>query len=69
MKNLDTLINELCPDGVEFVKLEEVLGYEQPTKYIVKCKEYQEYSGAKRLFGHRRLYYGCAGNQPIRWLK
>lgn len=43
MKNLDTLINELCPDGVEFVKLEEVLGYEQPTKYIVKCKEYQEY--------------------------
>lgn len=41
MKNLETLIRELCPDGVEFVKLEDVLDYEQPTKYIVKCKDYQ----------------------------
>lgn len=24
MKNLDTLINELCPQGVEFVKLGDV---------------------------------------------
>lgn len=41
MKNLETLIQELCPDGVEFVKLGNVLDYEQPTKYIVKCKDYQ----------------------------
>ena len=41
MKNLETLIRELCPDGVEFVKLGDVLDYEQPTKYIVKCKDYQ----------------------------
>lgn len=41
MKNLDTLIQKLCPDGVEFVKLGDVLDYEQPTKYIVKCKDYQ----------------------------
>ena len=41
MKNLETLIQELCPNGVEFVKLGDVLGYEQPTKYIVKCKDYQ----------------------------
>lgn len=41
MKNLETLILELCPDGVEFVKLGDVLDYEQPTKYIVKCKDYQ----------------------------
>lgn len=40
MKNLETLIQELCPDGVEFVKLGDVLDYEQPTKYIVKCKDY-----------------------------
>ena len=40
MKNLETLIQELCPDGVEFVKLGEVLGYEQPSKYIVKSKDY-----------------------------
>lgn len=41
MKNLEILIQELCPDGVEFVKLGDVLDYEQPTKYIVKCKDYQ----------------------------
>lgn len=41
MKNLETLIQELCSDGVEFVKLGDVLDYEQPTKYIVKCKDYQ----------------------------
>lgn len=41
MKNLENLIQELCPDGVEFVKLGDVLDYEQPTKYIVKCKDYQ----------------------------
>lgn len=41
MINLETLILELCPDGVEFVKLGDVLDYEQPTKYIIKCKDYQ----------------------------
>ena len=41
MKNLETFIQKLCPDGVEFVKLGDVLDYEQPTKYIVKCKDYQ----------------------------
>lgn len=41
MKNLETLIQELCSNGVEFVKLGDVLDYEQPTKYIVKCKDYQ----------------------------
>ena len=25
MKNLETLINELCPEGVEFVKLGEAV--------------------------------------------
>lgn len=43
MTKLETLIRKLCSDGVVFVKLGDVLGYEQPTKYIVKCKEYQEY--------------------------
>ena len=41
MSKLDDMINRLCPDGVEVVKLGEVLGYEQPTKYIVASKEYQ----------------------------
>ena len=39
---IDTLINELCPEGVEFKELGEVLDYEQPTKYIVKFIKYDD---------------------------
>ena len=37
---LDQLLAELCPEGVEFEKLGELLDYEQPTKYIVKSTKY-----------------------------
>ena len=36
MSKLKELIQNLCPDGVEYKKLGELLDYEQPTKYIVK---------------------------------
>ena len=42
MSKLDELIAEFCPDGVEFVELNEVLDYEQPTKYIVKSTNYDD---------------------------
>ena len=42
MSKIDDMIKKLCPDGVEFVKLGDCLDYEQPTKYIVKCKDYIE---------------------------
>ena len=32
MSNIEELIEQLCPDGVEFRELGEVLDYEQPTK-------------------------------------
>lgn len=40
MSNLEQMIKELCPNGVEFDQLNAVLDYEQPTKYIVKEKSY-----------------------------
>jgi len=40
MNKIEKLIDELCPDGVEFKELGEVLDYEQPTKYIVKSTKY-----------------------------
>ena len=36
MSKLQELIQELCPEGVDYKKLGELLDYEQPTKYIVK---------------------------------
>lgn len=42
MSKLEKLIEELCPDGVEYVELNEVLKYEQPTKYIVKDTKYDD---------------------------
>lgn len=40
MSKLNDLIKELCPDGVEFVKLGNCLDYEQPGKYIVTSTDY-----------------------------
>ncbi len=36
MTKLDKLIQELCPEGVEYKEISEVTNYEQPSKYIVK---------------------------------
>lgn len=40
MTKLEALINELCPDGVEYIKIGDVVDYEQPTKYIVENTDY-----------------------------
>ena len=42
MSRLEELIKELCPNGVEYVTLDSVLKYEQPTKYIVKNTNYSD---------------------------
>lgn len=45
MSELNDLITKLCPDGVPYKKLNEVLNYEQPSKYLVSSKNYSdEYS-------------------------
>lgn len=40
MSKIDELITQYCPDGVELKELDELLGYQQPTKFIVKSTEY-----------------------------
>ena len=42
MSRLDELIQELCPDGVEQLKISEVTNYEQPSKYIVDSTDYSD---------------------------
>ena len=42
MSNLKQLINNLCPDGVEYLKICELVNYEQPKKYIVKSTKYND---------------------------
>lgn len=42
MSRVDDLIKKLCPNGVESKNLGDVLAYEQPTKYLVKSKQYFE---------------------------
>ena len=39
---IDRLVAELCPEGVEYRPLGELLGYEQPTKYLVSSKDYDD---------------------------
>lgn len=40
MSKLQELIQKLCPNGVVYTKLGDILDYEQPTKYIVENTEY-----------------------------
>lgn len=40
MSRIDELIKEKCPNGVEYVKLKELVDYIQPTKYIVNDTKY-----------------------------
>ena len=42
MNKLKELIDKLCPDGVEFKKIEDFTSFEQPTKYIVKSTKYDD---------------------------
>jgi len=42
MNKIEKLIEEFCPQGVEFRALGEVLDYEQPTKYIVSSTKYND---------------------------
>ena len=42
MSKLEQLINELCPNGVEWIELGNILEYEQPTKYIVESTDYDQ---------------------------
>lgn len=40
MSRIDNLVAELCPEGVEFKPLGDLLNYEQPGKYLVASKDY-----------------------------
>ncbi|MCK4019904.1 restriction endonuclease subunit S [Streptococcus suis] len=42
MNYIEKMLQDYCPNGVEWKELGEVLDYEQPTKYIVNSKDYNE---------------------------
>lgn len=42
MSKIDDMLKQLCPNGVEYKELGEILDYEQPTKYIVESSNYDD---------------------------
>jgi Restriction endonuclease S subunits len=42
MNKIQQLIQQYCPNGVEYKDLGEILDYEQPTKYIVESTRYHK---------------------------
>ena len=42
MSKLEELIARLCPDGVEYKAIGEMVDYEQPSKYIVNSTKYDD---------------------------
>lgn len=76
MSKINDLIKEMCPNGVEYVKLEELVDYIQPAKYIVKNTNYDiKYdvpvltAGQTFILGYTNekdgIYYASADNPVI----
>lgn len=76
MSRINDLIKEMCPNGVEYVKLEELVEYIQPAKYIVKSTNYDiKYdvpvltAGQTFILGYTNekdgVYYASADNPVI----
>lgn len=74
MSKIDELIKELCPEGVEFKELGEILDYEQPGKYIVKSTGYNNSfktpvltAGKSFFLGYTNEDFGIfkAKNNPV----
>ena len=42
MSRIQELIKEKCPNGVEYRKLDELVDYIHPTKYLVKDTDYND---------------------------
>ena len=42
MSRLNDLIQQLCPNGVDFVTIDSLTEYQQPSKYIVKDTNYND---------------------------
>lgn len=75
MSRLDELIAELCPGGVEYRNISDLLDYEQPTKYIVKNTNYNNSymtpvltAGQSFLLGYTNEIqdiYEASKNRPV----
>ena len=75
MSKLAELLDELCPDGVEYRPLGDLLNYEQPTKYLVKLTEYDDSfdtpvltAGRSFLLGYtdeKEGIYQASGSDPV----
>ncbi|HEL2216772.1 restriction endonuclease subunit S [Streptococcus suis] len=75
MNHIEKMLQDYCPNGVEWKELGEVLDYEQPTKYIVNSKDYnEEYpipvltAGQTFILGHTNEtegVYAASKEKPI----
>ncbi|MCU9519737.1 restriction endonuclease subunit S [Corynebacterium sp. ES2794-CONJ1] len=43
MNRIERLIQQHCPNGVPVVPINQVVKYEQPTRYLVNSKEYRDF--------------------------
>ncbi len=63
MNRIEKLINEFCPDGVEYVKIGDVVNYEQPTKYIVKNTDYHDEFNTPVLTANQTFILGYTNEE------
>ncbi len=61
MSKLDELLEALCPDGVEYKAIGDVVKYEQPTFYIVSSTDYRDDSSIPVLTAGQSFILGYTG--------
>lgn len=61
MSRLEELIQEYCPDGVEYQKINAFSNYEQPTKYIVNSTKYDDSFSTPVLTAGQTFILGYTG--------
>lgn len=42
MNQIEKLIQQYCPEGVEYIEIGRLLNYEQPSKYLVRSTDYND---------------------------
>lgn len=63
MSKIEEMIKRLCPNGVERVRLDSLLDYEQPTRYIVNSTEYDSKHSIPVLTAGQRFILGYTNEE------
>ncbi len=71
MNRVEQMVSELCPNGIEFTELNELLHYEQPSKFLIQNVNYDKHfetpvltAGQTFILGYTNETFGIYPASP-----